>query len=183
MGDDSKAMGAWSIKGLGAMGPDPGMEEKMKLFGQFVGDWDIVRSWQKLSDGTEVRTKGEVHFGWILGGSAVQDVWMGCEEGSEKVTLFGTTIRFYDPEIDAWRSTWISPFKGLVKKFIARKVGDEIVLESKTVDGHPEKWIFSDITRDTFRWRSEETRDGGRTWLLTEEMHIRRAEPSSAKDS
>ena len=97
-----------------------------------------------------------------------------AEEGSQDVTLFGTTIRFYDPKIDAWRSTWLSPIKGLVRTFIAHKVNDEIVLESKTAEGYPEKWIFSQITPDSFRWHSEETHDDGRTWILTEEMQIRK---------
>ena len=32
------------IKGLGADGPDPNMRQKLMLFGQFVGDWDIVEA-------------------------------------------------------------------------------------------------------------------------------------------
>ena len=162
------------IKGLGAVGPDPSLEEKLMLFGQFVGDWDIVEARYTQADGTEVKLKGEVHFGWILGGRAIQDVWMGCREGSQRVILFGTTVRFYDPKIDAWRSTWLSPIKGLVQTFIARKINGEIVLEGKTTEGYPEKWIFSQITPQSFRWHSEETHDNGKTWQLTEEMQIRK---------
>ncbi|HLN89649.1 MAG TPA: hypothetical protein VK253_06250 [Candidatus Binatia bacterium] len=105
----------WTIKGLGADGPNADLGEKLMLFGQFVGDWKIVeaRYWQ--IDGTEVKMKGEVHFGWILGGTAIQDVWMGRQEGSQKVVLFGTTIRFYDQKIDAWRSTWLSPSRDLFR--------------------------------------------------------------------
>jgi hypothetical protein len=164
----------WLIKGLGASGPDPKLKEKLMLFGQFVGDWDIVEARYLQADGTWVKMKGEVHFGWILGGTAIQDIWMGGRVGSQEVTLFGTTIRFYDPKIDAWRSTWLSPLKGLVRTFIARKVNDEIVLESKTAESYPEKWIFSQITPQSFRWHSEETHDNGKTWLLTEEMEIRK---------
>ena len=67
-----------------ADGPNADLREKLMLFGQFVGDWEIVeaRYWQV--DGTEVKMKGEVHFGWILGGTAIQDVWMGSPEGSQK---------------------------------------------------------------------------------------------------
>ena len=144
------------------------------LFGQFIGDWNIIEARYVQADGTWAKMKGEVHFGWILGGTAIQDVWMGSQEG-EKVTLFGTTIRFYDTKIDAWRSTWLSPIKGIVQTFIARKVNDEIVLESKTAEGYPEKWIFSEITSNSFRWHAEETHDNGKTWILTEEMQIRRA--------
>lgn len=133
----------WLIKGLAAAGPDPNLKEKLQLFGQFIGDWQIVLARYTQADGTEVRMHGEVHFGWILGGTAIQDVWMGCREGgSEKLILFGTTVRFYDLKIDAWRSTWLSPLKGLVQTFIGRQVNDEIVLEEKTAEGHPEKWIF-----------------------------------------
>jgi len=164
----------WIIKGLPADAPDPDLKEKLMLFGQFIGDWEIVEARYTQADGAEVKMKGEVHFGWILGGKAVQDIWMGYQEGTQKMVLFGTTIRFYDPKIDAWRSTWLSPLKGLVQTFIARKVKDEIVLEEQTMEEDPEKWIFSEITPTSFRWHSEGTHDGGKTWLLTEEMHIRK---------
>jgi hypothetical protein len=161
------------IKGLLADGPFPGLEQKLELFGQFVGDWDIVESRYPRPEGTVWR-KGEVHFRWVLEGRAVQDVWMTYDEKARKPVPAGTTIRFYDPTIDAWHSIWISPFQRLVRTFVARKVGEEIRIEGKTGEGLPERWIFSDITPDSFTWHSEETRDGGKTWLLTEEMKIRR---------
>ncbi len=176
-----KASGAWEIKGLAADGPDPILGEKLMLFGQFVGDWDIIEAHYTAADGTEVKMKGGVHFGWILGGTAIQDVWMGCRVGSKKMVLFGTTVRFYDPKIDAWRSTWLSPLKGLVQTFVAKKVNEEIVLEEKNSQGYPEKWIFSEITPRSFRWHSEETHDNGKTWLITEEMQIRKATPRTTK--
>src|SRR6266567_670949 len=80
----------------------------------------------------------------------------------------------YERRIDAWHSVWISPNQGVVKTFIARKVGDEIVLDGKSTDGYPVKWIFSEISHESFRWRSEETRDEGKTWTMKEEMRIQR---------
>jgi hypothetical protein len=177
MVDISRATNGWSIKGLGANGPEPHLKEKLMLFGQFVGDWEIVEARYLQLDGSWVRMKGEVHFGWILGGTAVQDVWMGKRLDSSKMVVFGTTIRFYDQTIDAWRSTWLSPLKGLVRTFIAKKVADKIVLKVQDALGHPENWVFSHITPQSFRWHSEETHDNGKTWLLTEEMQIQRASP------
>jgi hypothetical protein len=165
----------WEIKGLAADGPNQALKEKLMLFGQFVGDWEIVEARYMQADGSWVNMKGEVHFGWILGGTAIQDVWSGCKVDSQTMTLFGTTIRFYDAKIDAWRSIWLSPIKGLVQTFIARKLNDEIVLELQNTDAYPEKWIFSEITPTSFRWHSEETHDNGKTWLMTEEMQIRKA--------
>ena len=41
-------------------------------------------------------------------------------------------------------------------------MNDEIVLEGKTVEGYPEKWIFSQITPQSIMWHSVETRDDGK---------------------
>ena len=165
---------AWMIKGLGADGPDPELKEKLMLFGQFIGDWNIIEARYPQSDGTEIKRQGEIHFGWVLDGRAIQDVWMTYQENPHRIVPAGTTIRFYDSKIDAWQSIWISPAQGVVQAFIGRKLKDEIVLESKTREGYPEKWIFSDITPKSFRWHSVETHDNGNTWQLTEEMRIRR---------
>jgi hypothetical protein len=163
-----------TIEGLNADGPSPEAREKLMLFGQFVGDWDIVEDRNLLPDGTWTVTRGKLHWGWILDGRAVQDVWMSIDERTQKAIPEGTTIRFYDQKIDAWHSIWISPTQGLVKTFVARQVADEIVLEGKTAEGYPVKWIFSEITSNSFRWHSEETHDDGKTWTLKEEMQIRR---------
>ena len=126
----------WAIKGLAANGPDPNPEEKLMLFGQFIGDWEIEDHYTE-ADETGVNMKGEVHFRWILDGKTIQDVWMGCPEGSQKIVIFGTTIRFYDSKIDAWYITWISPIKNKVQTFVARKVNVDIILEGKTAKGYP----------------------------------------------
>jgi len=165
----------WKIKGLAAEGPDPELREKLMLFGQFIGDWDIVEARYPQPDGTEIKRQGEIHFRWILEGKAMQDVFMTYQENPRRLIPVGTTVRFYDPKIDAWRSTWMSPIQGAMQTFIGRKLKDEIVLESKTKEGYPEKWIFSDITPQSFRWRSVETHDNGKTWQLTEEMQVCRS--------
>ncbi len=166
---------AWGVKGLAADGPYAGLKEKLDLFGQFVGEWDIVEARYPKPDGTEIRRRGEISFKWILEGRAIQDVWSMIDEKTGKAVPAGTTVRFYDSNIDAWQSVWISPRQHAVQPFIARKVKGAIVLTGKTADGsYPERWVFSEIRPDSFRWHSEETHDGGKTWILTEEMKIRR---------
>ena len=169
-----KSRNVWTIEGLGANGPDPELEEKLMLFGQFIGDWDIIEARIRQPDGTEAKHQGQIHFGWILGGRATQDVWMTYREKTHELIPVGTTIRFYDPRLEAWRVIWICPIEGVVQTFIARKVDEEIVLEGKTKEGYPERWIFSDITPQSFRWRSVQTQDNGKTWQLTEEMQVRK---------
>jgi len=166
---------AWTIKGLGAEGPFPELKEKLMLFGQFVGDWEIVEDRYLQDNGKWIKSKGELHVNWILEGRALQDVFMTFDEKTQKMIPDGTTLRYYDRKIDAWHVVWFSPMQGAIKMLVGRKVGDEIVLERRTDEAYLVKWIFSEITAGSFRWHSEESRDDGKTWTLREEMRIRRS--------
>jgi hypothetical protein len=162
-----------------AQGPDPELAEKLQLFGQFVGSWELAVVFHER-DGSTRSVPGEWHFAWVLNGRAVQDVWIApsrARRGGGNSGEWGTTLRFYDPAIDAWRSTWVGPMKGVVMPFIARAVGDEIVLEGRFEDGVLTRWIFSDITRDSFHWRAVDSGDGGTSWQLLQEMSARRVAP------
>jgi hypothetical protein len=159
-----------------ADGPPPHLADKLQLFGQFVGSWELEVVYHGPTG--ERTLSAEWHFAWALNGHAVQDVWIAPHrrdrERGEAPVDWGTTIRFYDPRIDAWRSTWIGPVKGLVLPFIARPIGDEIVLEGSFEDDKLTHWVFSQITPSSFRWRAVESNDAGRNWSLVQEMSARR---------
>jgi hypothetical protein len=160
---------------LHAAGPHPGQAEHLNLFGRFVGAWDV--DWHGTDpQGRPATMAGELHFGWVLGGRAVQDVWRVPASGQPPAALrpfYGTTLRFYDPAITAWRSTWVDPLNGRVRRFIGRPEGGDIVLEGLD-DDPPERWSFRDISENSFRWTGEVSEDGRRTWRLDEQMFIRR---------
>jgi hypothetical protein len=149
-----------------AGGPAAQYREKLMLFGQFVGDWDFDGV-EYHDDGSPVTDKGEIEFGWVLEGRAVQDVWIERERSDGQVKTYGTTIRVYDPNMDAWRIIWIDPPTGSVQTLIGHKIGDQIVLEGKDRDGIAIRWIFSDIKPDSFHWRGE--RLVGGSWRVYEE--------------
>lgn len=157
--------------------PVPELADELMLFGRFVGSWDIV--WLGRGEaGEPIERHGELHFGWVLGGRAVQDVWIlpGRGEPGEGVPphgFYGSTIRFYDPGLGAWRSTWIEPVNGRVRRFVGRPVDDEIILLSDE-DSPQLRWRFTEIRPDTFRWRGETSHDGGATWTFDEDMRLTR---------
>jgi hypothetical protein len=146
--------------------------EKLQLFGQFVGAWDLRWIGQN-HEGKTIEVPGELHFGWILQGRAVQDVWRVPLDPADAPGMrgfYGTTIRFYDPSIDAWRSTWIDPFNGRVRRFIGRRDAAGIMLKSLDEGDTQERWSFRDIKADSFRWVGEVSTDGGRVWAQDEVM-------------
>lgn len=173
----------WSIvtgvlEGLIADGPAEGQEDELRLFGQFVGAWDLDCT-EYEAGGTAVTRPGEWHFAWVLGGRAIQDVWIFPSRAHRRATgeppvEHGVSLRFHDPAIGAWRSTWVGPVRRRVQTFVARAVGDEIHLDGRTDDGSAVRWAFSEITPDSFRWRNEIGDGAGGAWRLQQEMRVRR---------
>jgi hypothetical protein len=165
------------IEALVANGPHPDYAEKLNLFGRFVGDWDVVWLGQN-DDGTPLSVRGECFFFWVLEGRAIQDVWIvpsRQERGSgAPAGECGTSIRFYDPRIDAWRVSWNGPAFGNMRVFVAREIGTEIVLEGIESDGRPLRWVYSDIELNSFRWSNLVSNDEGQHWDTRDEQRYRR---------
>ena len=142
-----------------------------ELFGQFVGQWDIAVTW--FENRRPVRQeRGEWHFAWVLGGHAIQDVWVVPPLADQALGAalyeFGTSLRFPDASGSFWRSTWHGPVNGLVVSFIAHRDGDDIVLTGQHPDGRRLRWIFSDTERDSLSWRNEVSTDNGASWTITQ---------------
>jgi len=167
------------IEALTADGPFHEYADKLMLFGRLVGAWDIEGRHFDAEGQVTKEQRGEWHFDWVLEGRAIQDVILTPPRDERRRTGapaddYGTAIRFYDPRIDAWRVTALTPVFGAVINLIARSVSDEIVLEGRAPDNKLYRWIFSDITDHTFRWRGYISADEGRTWLMEEEIRGRR---------
>ena len=126
------------------------------------------------------RSKGEVHFAWVLEGRAVQDVWIvprreeRAGDLSKMTNLYGTTLRVWDPGIQAWRVTWTNPATGKQDHLIGRWSGKDVVQIGARTDGTPFRWSFTDIKPDSFRWLGEVLQPDGVTWKLGGECRSRR---------
>jgi hypothetical protein len=111
----------------------------------------------------------------------VQDVWIVPPRGASRhgdatayVNSYGTTLRIYDPRIDAWQIQWSDPVTQNFLQMIGRAQGDDIVQLGARLDGHLLRWSFSEITRDSFLWRGEISTDQGITWRINTEFTARR---------
>jgi hypothetical protein len=156
----------------------PSVPDHARIFAPFIGSWDLVVRWFDES-GALVRTEaGEWHFSWVLEGRGIQDVWIvppRDNRGPGTVYEYGTSIRFHDPVLDAWRSVWIGPVQRAIRTFTARKLGPCVVLET-TPDISPAlRWSFHDIAADAFSWKNE-TRDAG-GWRTQQTFEARRRVP------
>jgi len=159
---------------VGAVGPAPEHAEKLMLYGQFVGSWDIECTWYER-EGSARTASGEWHFGWILGGRGVQDVLFPSGASHDR---YGTTIRGYDTASDTWHICWMQPWGREFVHLVGRAVGDRIVQEVEGPGpGRLERWSFNQITPRTFIWLGEVSCDGGLSWFVEQEMRARRRSP------
>jgi hypothetical protein len=164
---------------VAAPGRSAEIPESADAYGWLVGSWelDVRHYWV---DVTARHIKAEAHFGWVLEGRAIQDVWIIPRRSDRTADMdktrssYGTTLRVWDPSIEAWRITWINPVTGHRAELIGRRSGTDIVQVGTHRDGTPIRWIFSEITPDSFRWTGEALQPDGKTWKLEGEFFAKR---------
>lgn len=168
-------MSAIFAEALISAAPHEAIPQEQRIFEPFIGSWDLVVSWYRSDETLERQLDGEWHFARVLEGRGIQDVWIVPPRAQRPAAggdyEYGTSLRFYDPAIDAWNSTWIGPQHAVVYSFVARRVGEQVQLET-VLDGQRMRWRFLDIATDSFTWRNEREIDG--QWRLTQEFRARR---------
>jgi hypothetical protein len=116
----------------------------------------------------------------VLQGRAIQDVWImpsSARRGSgtdPAFDMYGTTLRIWDPAVQAWRIRWFNAVTGHEERQTGRRVDGEIVQIGARPDGTPTRWRFTELTPDSFRWIGEALAHDGRTWKLEGEFVAQR---------
>ena len=152
--------------------PNNELKEKLNLFGQFIGDWDLDGVYGKgTSD--EWHVSGEWIFSWILEGTAIQDIFI-CPSRKERAMKaqanaeYGTTVRFYNPSKDTWDICYGG--YGFMHILEAKQIDNQIIVENKDASDGLNQWVFSDMTPVSFHWQNRTSYDSGNTWQVNFEV-------------
>ena len=167
------------VEVLPALGPHPSLGHHADLFGRFVGTWDADYSFI-AEDGSVRHKRGEVLFGWIKGGYAIQEIFLSYPADSSGERKMVGGIRYVDPRTDRWTVMFVAPSFNVAIRMDGGAEGDRIVLRGRDPGGVELRWSFNDIAPDSFVWRGETSHDGGRTWRMDEEHHMQRRVPARA---
>jgi hypothetical protein len=160
-------------------GPRPEFEQAFQPFAPLIGSWDLDVTWYDDEGRLTRQTPGEWHFAWALDGSAVADIWItpsraARESGDDGE--WGLTIRIHDPELGAFRSTWMGPKNAVVMTFIGHPGPGSITLEAREPKSAKTRWIFTDITPTTFQWRNEDEDADGKI-IVRQRFSATRSQP------
>lgn len=145
----------------------PAQDRAMALYGWLIGDW-VMDARRHLEGGTTTEGTGEIHFGWVLEGRAIQDVWV------LPGVFYGTTLRVYDPALEAWHILWSDPLRQRYTRQLGRAQGPDIVQIGTSDAGETLRWRFTEITPDSFLWLGERSREDGQTWQLQAQIRAHR---------
>jgi hypothetical protein len=160
----------------------PEIPESSDIYGWLVGSWHLDVQHYRGLDLSSRNMKGAVHFGWVLEGRAIQDVWIMPEvsdRGSypdRTNNMYGTTLRIWDAGLQAWRIRWFNPVTGHEERQTGRKIGHDIVQIGARLDGTPTRWRFTEITSDSFLWVGEALDPDGSSWKLEGQFRARRTQ-------
>ncbi len=149
-------------------GPAADRAAKLTLYGRFVGSWEMESAFHDERGNKSAGPQGEIHFGWALEGRAVIDVWI------LPGVFYGSTLRVYDPALDAWHILWSDPQRQFYARQIGRAEGDDIVQIGSDHNGVPRRWRFTEIARDSFHWIGELKSNGNSAWRTEVEFVTRR---------
>ena len=158
---------------LSASSSHPSLGDDAKAFDRLVGTWDCDYGFY-AQDGSVSHVPGELKFGWILDGRAIQDIWIAYPQTGSKERSIGTSVRFFDNKTKLWRVIFVSPSFGALVTVQGGVEGNRIVLRGVNDEGSALRWSFNDIQANSFVWRGEKSRDSRKTWRLEEEHHMTR---------
>jgi len=153
---------------------------KDDIYARLLGNWRLRMVDYYPDSRTQREQSGVWYFSRTLEGRAIQDVLVS-PEFAERTDIksitgnrYGNTFRMMDPKTRQWHIDWFNPVSGIHNHLTARMEGDKIIQETAETDGLIMRWIFENITADSFHWYGESSSDKGKSWILNTEFFAER---------
>ena len=137
----------------------------------WVGDWNCVgKSRDEPGKDKWTDTVAKNHIERILGSKVIQENF--TMEG-----LVGKSVSVYDEKAKVWRQTWVDDSGSYIALTGGMQDGKMILvtLPNKERPKASNRMVFDNVTKDSFDWNWEGSRDGGKTWNLSWHLHYTRA--------
>lgn len=123
-------------------------------FAPLLGDWRF-----DFSDAGGRRLRGEWFFRRVLEGTAIEDIFICPARGTppQPDGEYGAAVRVYDPERRCYEMTYVCT--KYTKRLEVRREKGQIVCT--LLDDSRNRWVFTEIGKDTFRWQNQTRLESG----------------------
>lgn len=165
-------------------GRPPCSAPEYHAFDFWLGSWNIDQEIIQ-TDGTYIHLPAENRVETAVGGCALVEHWRGLVQFSwEGMTapdsLYGLSVRSYDPQSKAWSIYWLgSRHPSFGRPFVGGFEDGRGTFEQhgQRPDGTAtlSRIVFEPVSADTVEWHLDTTRDGGAIWTPVWKMHFHRA--------
>ncbi|MEO0626130.1 MAG: hypothetical protein AAFY91_04020 [Bacteroidota bacterium] len=143
---------------------NPEAPKELEQFGQLAGVWEMT---------SHAEFQGQWFSGWpaiwtwkyALDGTNILDYYYRAKENTppiypQPVDIHALNLRVYDEETNAWSITWIANNSGEAR-YTAEVKNSEIWMRPVEATSPQTRIIFSEITDDSFKWRTESQDENG----------------------
>lgn len=142
-------------------------------FAPLIGDWDF--DYYDGYDKEKPRyVKGEWIFRYVLEGAGIEDIFI-CPSRTTRETNpqpdgeYGLAVRMFHPEKKCYDMVYTCA--GHMTRLEFRKEQDKLV--GTKLDCPVAKWVFSEITADTFHWQNVTVLENG-GWRINADVYGKR---------
>lgn len=145
------------------------MPAEYDWYAPLLGDWACV-----YTEPEGGRVEGKWYFRRALDGMAIEDIFIFPSRAARETNFrpdaeYGAAIRIYRAGTGKYDMTYVCA--GHTQRLEIQKQGERIVCS--VLKNPAERWIFSENTADSFRWRNVCVQPDG-TERLNCEVHGRR---------
>ena len=133
----------------------------------------LIASSAAAVEGGGDRGVGDWHWTWILGGQAILDVLTFPSQSSTPTPSeysHNVLIRVFDESADMWRVVWAHPRSASLNTYHGTFSDDGGVVLRNDPHGEPTKWIFSEVTHDSFLWEGFTKDSPDSDWRMDQRM-------------
>ena len=150
--------------------PAPTRPAETAEFDFLLGEWNAAHQINLNGQWIQYATNATaVH---VLNGNAIlEHSWFNTDPNLPEAAT--SIVRLYNRSMRRWESLYLANRGNSPLFFGGQKEGDDIVLhnfESTTSSGPIPKYVFHDITADTYAWYAESSTDRGHTfekrWII-----------------
>ncbi len=149
--------------------------EQTLQFGQLVGLWRVEVEMRTQKGEWVASAPGVWAWKYSLGGFAVSDLFY---QSADQLPSYMSTLgrdyllsanRIFEAGSGTWRVAWMANGAGQVMgadygTFAAEMTEGELVMSSEGGGFGMQRVVFSDLSESSFRWESQYSQDGGKTW-------------------
>ncbi|MCH5296333.1 MAG: hypothetical protein J1E85_01540 [Ruminococcus sp.] len=147
--------------------------EEYDWFAPLLGDWDF--DYYDQYDKNEPRhVKGEWIFRRILEGAGINDLFICPSRAERKIhpqpdAEYGTAIRMFNPHTKVY-DMFYTTFGFMTRVTFVKENG---MLVGKPEYDENARWVFSEITENTFHWQNITIMENG-DWRINSNVYAKR---------